>query len=193
MEPYTETQNAEASEKAFFHNLITTVVSILICLVMLCSTTFAWFSSGTSSDSNALSSGSFSLTVLLGENIGDAITEENEMEPFERNESNGVCTYKLSAGEYLVLLVLSEETKAKGHCAVEINGVERHTEVIIGENTVNKDGYEMNAPLSFVLEIVEDDTLVKFVPQWGIAIDATLHHEGRYSSSEWIASSESGK
>ena len=190
MENYTETQNADLSEKVFFHNMILTVISMLVCLIMLCSTTFAWFSSESGSSSNALSSGSFALIISLRVNVEGDATLENEIEPLSLNENNGASTYRLGVGTYLVTLELSEETSAKGHCVVAINGVQKYTEVIIGENTVNKDEYAINAPLSFLLEIVEEDTVVKFIPQWGIRIDAELQHDYTYSSSEWATGVE---
>ena len=190
MENYTETQNADLCEKVFFHNMILTVISMLVCLIMLCSTTFAWFSSEAGSSSNALSSGSFALIISLRVNVEGDTTLENEIEPLSLNENNGASTYRLGVGTYLVTLELSEETSAKGHCVVEINGVQKYTEVIIGENTVNKDEYAINAPLSFLLEIVEEDTVVKFIPQWGIRIDSELQHDNTYSSSEWATGVE---
>ena len=184
MKDHPELKEEEISEKVFWQQLFITVISILVCLIMLCSTTFAWFSATQSTSEHKLTSGNFALTVQLNGRI-DGTVQDVPIEPTMLNPNNGVCRYKLACGEYLVLLTLDEESTAKGHCVVSINGVKKYTEVIIGEKTVNKDAYTENSPLSFLLVIDEDDTVVTFTPHWGMASDPSLYHKEIYHSGQW--------
>ena len=174
------------TEKMFWQNVILTVGSILVCLIMLCSTTFAWFSGKTSSNNNKLASGHFDVIIALTKETEGGTAQATEVVPDGLNNSNGSSTYTLPAGTYVVTLTLEDTASAKGHCVVEIGDVKKSTEVIIGESTANADGFAKNSPLSFTLTITEDDTKVTFTPHWGISVDASpLQKDGQYYASEW--------
>ena len=179
-------KTVKITDKMFWQNVILTVGSILVCLIMLCSTTFAWFSGETSSNSNKLASGHFDIIIALTKEADGGASQATEVLPDSQNSGNGSSTYTLPAGTYVVTLTLEDTASAKGHCVVEIGGVKKSTEVIIGEGTANKDGFGLNSPLTFKLTITEADTKVTFTPRWGISVDSTLEDDQTYSSADWV-------
>lgn len=180
-----EEKTQKISDKMFMQSLLLTVLGLVMCLVMLCSTTFAWFSSASGSGQNKIQSATFNLTVSMTQGEGNGVAGANAIEPIVLNPKSGVSHYVLNAGTYAVLLTLGDGASAKGHCIVEIGGVRRHTVALIGDSTANKEGYEVNSPFTFHLVIAENETEVIFTPCWGIHIDPTIQANETYSSDAW--------
>ena len=136
------------TEHTFSRLMLSSVLGILLCIVCLCSTTFAWFSDSVPSAGNTISTAKdclLTVTVLDGGGELDNIDE-------------GVV---LTAGvEYLVTLSLPADT-ASGYCIILADGVEYRTNYIRRHND--------SAPreLSFILTVGEDKT-VTFTSHWGI-------------------------
>ena len=55
------------TDKAFSRMMLTSVLGILVCLVCLCSTTWAWFTADVSNNSNTIGTGQFNLEVSVDE------------------------------------------------------------------------------------------------------------------------------
>ena len=53
------------TDKAFMRLAITSIAGILICIVCLCSSTYAWFSDSTPSGTNEIKSSQCTLTVSV--------------------------------------------------------------------------------------------------------------------------------
>ncbi len=60
-----DTKYEKITKNAFSQSVIISVVSILMCIVVLCSLTYAWFASETSSSSNTLMSGYFDVKITV--------------------------------------------------------------------------------------------------------------------------------
>ena len=60
------------TDKAFSRLVITSVIGILVCIACLCSTTFAWFTGATESNTNTVISGNFDLIRPVVVFDGDA-------------------------------------------------------------------------------------------------------------------------
>ena len=184
MKNFFDCKDEKITEKAFSQSLIISVVSILLCLVALCSMTYAWFTSETMSSSNTLTSGYFkleSISVTKTDNGGTATAEI--IAPTQKNLENGTFSYTLDAGTYLIVISPDPESTAKGYCTVKIGGLEKHTDVIIGTNTANKDGFDVNAPLEFSLVVTENDTVVEFSQHWGISASSYISDGMSYTHS----------
>ena len=50
--------NEKLSDKAFARLVLTSILGILVCIICLCSTTYAWFSGSVQVDSNTLKAAS---------------------------------------------------------------------------------------------------------------------------------------
>lgn len=181
MKKFFDCKDEKITEKTFSQSLIISVLSIFLCLIALCSMTYAWFTSETESSENIITSGSFNI-------IEARVTLSNEtdiIEPQTEDKEKGAFTYTLSKGTYNVALYLNDASTAKGYCIVKIGGVEKHTEVIVGANTANRDGYEITAPFEFTLVVEEDGTAVEFTQHWGVSATSSLKPGETYSASDW--------
>ena len=63
MKNFFETKEEKITEKAFTQSLFISIASILICIVMLCSITFAWFSEDVSNNTHKVEAGRFDIEV----------------------------------------------------------------------------------------------------------------------------------
>lgn len=161
------TNNEKITEKAFSQSIIISVVSILLCIFMLCSLTYAWFTSETSSSSNTLMSGSFDVTI----NVSKVVDNEATASTIEAESNNdGEFSYTLEPGTHEISLRLTEGSTVKGHCIVTIgNAVAQHTAAIIGTNTANVENEDITDPFTFQITVTEDTT-VTLEPRWGVVV-----------------------
>ena len=166
MKGFFDCKDEKLTEKAFLQSVIISVVSILLCIVVLCTMTYAWFSSETSSTANTLMSGSFDVTISVSE-VEDGVAAASTVEADSINE--GKYSYTLAAGTYEICLTLTEGSNVKGYCIVKIGSdAERHTDAIIGENTANVEEADITDPFKFKITLTEETTVI-LEPRWGIA------------------------
>ena len=182
MKNFLDAKEQQISDKAFSHTLLVSVASILLCLVALCSMTYAWFSGSTSSGSSTLASGSFDVTitvVFLDENGAQV----KKLDVAEDPSKAGVHRCELEKGEYLVTLQLTPESMAKGHCLVRLGGDSvKHTAAIVGEQTKNRDNLEKSDPFTFTVRVDKKATLT-LEPRWGMVVSPDIVNKGAYPAS----------
>ena len=79
MKLFSETKdpNKKMTEKTFVQGMVISVVSILLCIVAICSMSYAWFSTNTSSGQNLLQGGSFALDITVTDSDGQRIPMTN--------------------------------------------------------------------------------------------------------------------
>ena len=65
LKSFFDYKDGKISEKTFSQSLIISVVSILLCIVVLCSLTYAWFTTESKSNSNTLVSGTFDVVISV--------------------------------------------------------------------------------------------------------------------------------
>jgi hypothetical protein len=168
------------SEKAFSQSLLISVLSILLCIVALCSVTYAWFTASTSSDSNTLISGSFDITVYvsrLNEQTSAVETVAVTPDPVKAGVYECALAQK---GTYTISLKLNGGSTVKGHCVVKVgDDSPKHTDAIIGAQTQNQDNRELTDPFIFTIN-VEEPTTVTFEPRWGIVVEPDIKHKATY-------------
>ena len=139
------------TDKAFSRMMLTSVLGILVCLVCLCSATWAWFTADVASSNNTLMSGSFDLEVSVNDVKLERSTDRANVHTFEK------------AGLYTVTLKMTEDTTVtKGYCVITVNGKPYKTASINNVDGTN--------PFKFMLDVEEDGMTVKFTSAWGIPI-----------------------
>ena len=151
VEGSTEKRAERLSDRAFSRGLWASVISLLICLALLCSVTYAWFTSEVESGTNNLVSGSFSLSMKVTDSHGNEIplVADDGTRPSARTAT------LTESGIYTVTLTLDEKSNAKGYCIVNCNRkYPKLTDVIVGEHTLNAGEHEKNTPLVFQVEVV---------------------------------------
>lgn len=173
MKNFFDCKDEKITDKAFSQSIIISVVSILLCIVMLCSLTYAWFTSETSSSSNTLMSGSFDVKITVSK-LEDGVASANAIEAESNNE--GKYTYKLLPGTYEISLALTEDSTVKGHCVVTIGNDTQHTDAIIGANTANVENAAMTDPFKFKITVTAETT-VFLEPRWGVVVNADIDYD----------------
>ncbi len=166
MKNFFDYTDEKITEKAFMQGLVMSVVGILICIVSLCSITYAWFSGTVSSGNNVLKSGSFDLTI-------EAVDSTTKV---DLTETNGVWSGTFSPGEtYKVTLNVTDTSTVKGYCAITANDGQTYinTEVMKyiadGESAGLSEGTAENYKKSITFTLtVTKETTIKFSPRWGI-------------------------
>lgn len=184
MKNFFDCKDEKITEKAFSQSLIISVVSILLCLVALCSMTYAWFTNETTSNSNTLTSGSFDVTINVSKVEEGVATASNiKAESDTANVGKYKCT--LEQGTYEISLTLTQESTVKGHCVVTIGtGAEQHTAAIIGDNTANVDKNATKTnPFTFRITVTET-TKVTLEPRWGVVVNPDIENGSTYPMSE---------
>lgn len=180
MKNFFDCKDEKITEKAFSQSLIISVVSILLCIVALCSVTYAWFTGETTSGSNTLMSGSFDVKITVSK-LEDGVASANAIEAESNNE--GKYIYKLLPGTYEISLALTEDSTVKGHCVVTIGNDTQHTDAIIGTNTANVENATMTDPFKFKITVTEDTTII-LEPRWGVVVEPDIENGSTYSASQ---------
>ena len=154
MEVKTNNTTDKLTDEAFSRIMITSVLSILICIICLCSVTYAWFTMGVESGGNVVQAGRFVADV-------NVIDDAGEMVAVTVDASSGKTSCTLEAGKvYAVSLSVSEDsTVASGHGILEMGGESYKTA-----------GVYADSPLTFSLSTEDnaDAVDVSFVFAWGI-------------------------
>ena len=166
MKNFFDCKDEKITEKSFSQSLIISMVSILLCLVALCSITFAWFVGSTSSSNNTLVSGSFDVTVSVKAQDDTLVT------PIDGK-------YNLTPGQkYTVTLEPTQTATVKGYCIVNINGENKKTGVILDDEMVDDVYTTATAPFEFTIVVERDNTVVTFESHWGIPADPVIVNGG---------------
>ena len=176
--------NENIADKAFMQSIVVSVLGIVLCIVALCSATYAWFVADISSSQNTISAAYFDLKVEVYDvtNVlaamttmpateGEATTEgETSTEgqqpaaptPIQLVAEYGV--YTLEAGHtYVVMLTIPEGvTASRGYCDILVDGITVcRTQTIenVGENEVQ-----------FTIKMERKASMMA-QPKWGVPAD----------------------
>ena len=165
MNNFFDSQDKKITDKAFSQNIIISVAGILLSIIMLCSSTYAWFTASVLSDTNKVESGHFSIDVtsvvpVVNDVTGDAVTP-----------ISGV--YNLNEGTYMITLTPTAASTVKGYCLITINGESYRTEIIVNDQTVTETYPTSNSPFIFYVKVA-DSTTLKVDSRWGIPANADI-------------------
>ena len=153
------------TDKAFSRLVITSVIGLLVCIACLCSTTFAWFTGATESNTNTVISGNFDLIRPVVVFDGDA-AETYQIEPTLNGETWS-CELP-AAGTYVITLATTDDSSVKGHCVVTVgNGDPMNTDAIISTEIAARDSLQPSDPFTFSITVSEPTTLT-LEPRWGV-------------------------
>ena len=161
-------KNEKRSEKLFSQSMLISVFSILLCLVLLCSMTYAWFTANALSSGNVIKSGFFALDI-------DVRDENDDVVPVADN----TCTFN-DAGTYTITLKMTGDTTAsKGYCELSISSVAEKMQTA----PISKDASVGVEEFTFTI-VAEANTVVVFEPKWGISAAPDISHNGTLALTE---------
>ena len=151
-------KNVDLADKAFTQSILISVVSILLCLIALCSVTFAWFAEDVTTTNNKIEAGTFDLTVT--------VTTEDGSEILATRGTDGAWRATLPAAQtpYTVMLTVTAQTSVRGFCLVECGDAKWQTDAIeVGETT-----------FTFTVAVNGADVELSLAPQWGYPADPAI-------------------
>lgn len=148
MKNFFECKNEKITEKAFSQNITISVLSILLCVVALCSVTWAWHSENVTSSYNNIQSASCNVSVSV-------ISDNAPVEP-----TDGKYTfYKDKAYKIKLTATGTAET---AYCILNINGNDYYTDQI-----------QITGEIEFTLQFSDETTIAEILPRWGTSSRAT--------------------
>lgn len=150
-EEINEKRADKLTDRVFTQSLVMSVFGILLCIVALCSATYAWFSADVSSPSNNIKSSSCDISVSVT-NGGNTVDPQNG-------------EYLLEAGKTYEFNISATGTAKSVYCILSIDGKDFYTEQI----DVTPDGVAAASPQSgFTFSLMfSEDTAVTVVTRWG--------------------------
>lgn len=146
------------SDKVFFRFLASSVSAIVICLICLCSSTYAWFSVGIRSNSNKITAGQCLLTASVSSDEGELLLTGTAMLEDDR-------TVLLSGGAvYTVTLTLPKDS-ASGYLVFTTGTGESAKNYY--SDSIARHAEDSPKTIQFTLTVASDTT-VTITPRWGI-------------------------
>lgn len=150
MKSFLTANNEKLTEKAFSSGIITSVLSIVLCIAALCSTSWAWFTGSTQSNNNEIKTAeSFKLELVL---------EDGSSQKLDIVDDKAT----LAAGQtYKITLSLPKDS-ASGYLVItDKNNVDHKSPYILRHEEENP------VIVTFYLTVDEDQQLT-FTKRWGI-------------------------
>lgn len=135
------------TDKAFRQSIVISIFCIVLCMIALCSVTWAWFSKEVSSSSSTIITGNCTVAVSVM-NLEAVIAPKTDTSD----------TYTLEADKSYQIIITSTGSAQSSYCKFVINGQEYYTEQISTKNTDNT--------ISFTLAF-DKQTDVEIITCWG--------------------------
>lgn len=135
------------SEKVFLKSIALSVCGMIVCMIALCSVTWAWFTVDVSSTSNSIKTAYCDVTVSV-ECGGTAVTPTDGKYLFEKDK-----TYEIK--------ISAAGTAGTAYCIVKAGGNSYYTQ----QFAVGSDPAEVC--MAFTLAFSADTPDVEFVSCWG--------------------------
>lgn len=163
----SKNNNEKLNDKAFSNILIASALATVICIICLCSSTFAWFTANKSSDNNIIEAGRFYTDVSVTDPLANSIT---------LNEADGVISCSLAAGGvYTVELnVAAASTLKRGHCVIVVDETKYKTDGIYADSAL---------PFTFTIDTTgkTEAVDVTFTAAWGVPATPDITDGGNIS------------
>lgn len=147
-----EQQNTEKlSDKAFARLALTSVLGILVCIVCLCSTTYAWFTGSVQGHNNKIQAADACLLSV-------SVYKDGAEEALATVNTENPITLECE-GTYTVTLMLPKES-ASGYLVLTVGGQEYYSDYLQRND-------ESDGALTFTLNVTTVQN-VTFTARWGI-------------------------
>ncbi|MBQ7365226.1 MAG: hypothetical protein IJW46_06480 [Clostridia bacterium] len=144
----TASKTDKLTERSFMQSLVVSVMGILLCIVFLTGTTWAWFSDGISSSSNTISTADCTVTV----SVVNAATNETLT-------ANAEGVYRFSKNVVYTVTMTATGSATSAYCKLVIGTDEMYTQQISTK--------EDNNQITFTMTFTTSDTDVTIETRWG--------------------------
>lgn len=140
----TDSEKKKLTEQAFLQSIAMSAAGILLCIIALCSATWAWFGAGVSSGSNNIQASNCIVSVAVTNNSNPVdLTNEN---------------YELAANQAYTFNITAEGTAKSAYCIFVINELQYYTAQISTESNKNTMTFDL---------MFDHSTSVKVITRWG--------------------------
>lgn len=160
MKSFISSKNEKLTEQAFSSGIITSVLSIVLCIAALCSTSWAWFTGSTESGNNEITTAqSFTLELILEDGTSQRVDIINDKAT-------------LVAGQTYTVTISLPKDSASGYLVMtDKKGTSYRSEYIMRHENATAE------TVTFYLTVDETQD-VSFMKHWGIYTDAPSVENG---------------
>ena len=160
MKSFISSKNEKLTEQAFSSGIITSVLSIVLCIAALCSTSWAWFTGSTESGNNEITTAqSFTLELILEDGTSQRVDIVNDKAT-------------LVAGQTYTVTISLPKDSASGYLVMtDKKGTSYRSEYIMRHEN------DTAETVTFYLTVDENQD-VSFIKHWGIYTDAPSVENG---------------
>lgn len=155
MKNFFDRRDEKITDKAFKKSITISVVSILLCIVALCSTTWAWFSQEVASSHNSIKSANCNVSVSVT-SAGAPV-----------DAVDGKYTFVKDAA-YEIKMTATGTAKT-AYCVLNIGGTNYYTVQI------PTDAASIQNSITFTLQFSADTTAVEIFSRWGTSSQEQRH------------------
>lgn len=150
------------SDKAFVQSIVILLLSIFLCIVCLCTMTWAWFNENISSASS---------TIKTGNCVVDVAVSYKDGENTVALPPDAFGTYELKQNVEYTFTISATGTASSAYCKFIINGEENYTQQIA-----------IGSQITFTMKFTSEDTVVGVDKLWGESSRATreIYSNGNY-------------
>lgn len=142
------TNEKKLTDKAFSHAIISSIIGILICLICICTATWAWFTDSEDFVGGTIKAGECLLEIKVTNELGE------EMQDLE----NGV---NLVANQTYTVTLTLPKNSTSGYCKIVTDTEDYYSDYILN--------HDSDTPMVVTFQVkAESNQQVKFVKRWGI-------------------------
>lgn len=159
MKNILNSKEEKITDKAFKQSITISIIGILLCMVALCSVTWAWFSTEISSSSSDIKSAYCDVTVSV-------MNEGSKLDPIDGK-------YSFAKDKAYKIHITATGSAETAYCILKIDGELYYTAQIPTHTAMN-----------FTLQFDAEVTDVEIITRWGIssvpAINQAFVNNGQY-------------
>ena len=159
------TEDEVITDKAFMRGIITSFFAIVMCIIMLGASTYAWFTTSIQS-TQTIASAVYVLSIKI--DGGDEI-----LHPTDRVDGNDVYTFEADKTYTITATAIEEETTGKTG----------YIKLVVGDESFVSQQIDRGETITFTLKYTEE-TKVTLVEGWGTssAEERDLTDGGNYEN-----------
>ena len=142
------------ADKAFIRSIAISFFAIIVCVVLLSASTFAWFTTTVESENNITSS-VYKLDIGVEYSITDGTEVVNPL-----TDAEGNLSYLLEGGKVYTVTITAE--------AENVTGKTGYIKMVYGENTLYSEQIDRGETISFTVEY-SANTRITIIECWGMS------------------------
>ena len=155
-------ENEVVTDRAFMRSIITSFFAIVMCIIMLGASTYAWFTKSIEATSTITSAVYVLSITAQGDENNDTVSEP--IYHTEQIDGNNVYTFKAGVTYTITATIIDEKTTAKTGYIKLVVGDKTFVSQQIDRSTTDA----ASDPLSFTLKY-DEETKVTIIEGWGMS------------------------